>query len=129
MLPLSLFALSIALGASPALRVLLRRVDAFEWPRLDCLIANVQRHQLLAPTGPFPKVGIERNAREFSLEVLRVFLAIDRIMQHAVDVIEDCVLWDRALGFVSSFVVRTELLKSPVGDIVECLPGGIAHAT
>jgi hypothetical protein len=57
--------------------------------------ADVKFHQGLAPTGPAPEIGMERNARKLALEVLRVFLPINGIMQHAIDVMEDGVLGDR----------------------------------
>ena len=53
MLPASLSALSIAFGASPALRdFLVRRVDALQRPRLDRLVADVQRPSASRPSRP-----------------------------------------------------------------------------
>jgi hypothetical protein len=44
-----------------------------------------------------PEVGIERDAREFALQVLRVFLAVQRVMQHGVAVMEDGLFGDGAV--------------------------------
>jgi hypothetical protein len=48
-----------------------------------------------SPTGPAPEIGIEGNARKLALEVLRVFFAVNRVMQHAIDAMKDAVLGDR----------------------------------
>ena len=74
-------------------------VRADERPRLDAFVADVQRHQPLAPIRPAPEVFVEGNAREFALQILRVCFAIERIVQHRIDVVKDRVLGDRPLPF------------------------------
>ena len=102
-------------------RFFVGRFDAFERPWLDCLVANVQRHKLLTPFGPLPEVGIKRDARKFTLEVERIFFAVDWIVKHAVDVVEDGVLGDvrrAASGFISSLWAEVARAKrAPLREI------------
>jgi len=54
----------------------------------------MQRHEHFAPIRPGAEIRVERDARKFALEVLRVFLTIDGVVQDAVDVVENVVLGD-----------------------------------
>jgi hypothetical protein len=62
----------------------------------------MQRHKFFVPIGPGAEIGIEGNGREFALEVQRIFFAIDRIVQVAIDVVKNV-----TLGVLSS-VFRKE---------------------
>ena len=59
-------------------------VGALQRPGLNGFVADVQFHQLLAPGRPllevFGAAAVERDAREFALEVLRVLLAVQRVV-------------------------------------------------
>jgi hypothetical protein len=70
--------------------------------------------------GPAPEVGVERDAGEFALEVLRVFLAVHGVVQHGVAVVEDGFFGDGVAIVV--VVVLGELFQCPVGDVVDFLP-------
>lgn len=70
--------------------------------RRDRLVADVQRHQRFAPGGPVPEVRVEGDARELALEVLGVLLAVHRVVQHGVAVVEDGFFGDLAPGFAPS---------------------------
>jgi len=60
------------------------------------------------------------------LRFLRVFFAVNRVMQHAIDVMKDRVLGDRPPSFSRkgrrvrpAFVMRFELFEHPAGDVVD----------
>lgn len=64
-------------------------------------------------------MGIERNARKLPCEIESVFVAIDRIVQHGVDVLEDRLFGDRLTTFAAPvWVVAPELFERPVGDVL-----------
>src|SRR6185503_6811361 len=69
--------------------------------------------QALADFSEAAKVGSKRNARQFAFQVGGVTLAIERVMQHCVDVMKDVPLRDRLVS-----VVVAELFKRPVGDVL-----------
>ena len=120
-------------------------VDAFKFERLDGFVADVQMHQRLAPHRPLPEVLVERDAREFSFQIQRVFLAVQRVVQHGVAIVKDGFLGDGVVipaqagiqrfcflslrGFLNGLdsrlrgndgcgVILPELLERPVGDVV-----------
>ena len=115
-----------------------RLVGAGQGERRDRLVADVQLHQRGTPVSPLPEVGVERNAGELAFEVLRVLLAVQRVVQHGVAVVKDLFFADSRLyrnglfstlkswswprGFEVQFgggvVVGGELLEGPVGDVV-----------
>jgi hypothetical protein len=86
----------------------------------------VQGHQPLAPCRPFPKVIIERDTRELTLEIDFVFGAVGGMVQHGVDIMENI-----GFGYVGRIansphlVMFLELPRRPVGDVF--LPGGDCH--
>jgi hypothetical protein len=82
----------------------------------------MERHEFLAPFGPAPEIVVERDAWELALEVQRIFLAIDGMVQHAVDVMKDRVLSDRRLSRRYGFVMGPELIERPVANVVNPLP-------
>jgi len=96
-------------------------IGSLERPWFDCFVADMQRHERFAPIRPAPKILVEGNARKFAFEVLGVFLAITRIMQNGIDVMENRVLGDRTREL---FVMRLELVERPIGDVVETNPVG-----
>jgi hypothetical protein len=82
----------------------------------------MEAHQFGTPIGPAPEIGIEGNARKFALEVLRIFFAVNGIVQDAVDVMKNVVLGDVALSLVfACLVMGAELFQRPVGDVVEAV--------
>src|SRR6185437_2425642 len=94
-------------------------VDALQVVRRDRFVPDVQVHQRLAPIGPLPEVGIERDSWKFALQVERVLLAIDRIVQDAVDVVENRVLGNRTLGLgEAGLIALVKAIERPVGDVV-----------
>src|SRR5574337_1877422 len=70
--PLSRSDFKIGLGATPAARAFVRRVDPRDRPGFDGLIADMQRHELFAPIRPGAEIRVERDARKFALEVQRI---------------------------------------------------------
>ena len=62
--------------------------------------------QFLARLGEGPEVGGEGNPRQLAFEVVGEFFPIARMMQHAVDIVEDVPLADLLV-----LVVRAELVE------------------
>ena len=83
------------------------------------LEADVQGHQFLAPGGPAGEIVVERNARQLAFQVQRVFLAVGRVVEHGVDVMEDAFAADARLLAIALF----ELPDAPVGDVVDAVAG------
>ena len=95
------------------------QVDALERRRFDRLEADVQGHQFPAPGGPAGEIVVERNARQLAFQVQRVFLAVGRVVEHGVDVMEDAFAADARLLAIAFF----ELPDAPVGDVVDAVAG------
>ena len=89
------------------------RFDPLQRPRLQLFIVQVQLGQLLAGRGEGPEVGGQRDPRQFAFQVLGEPLAVARMVQDAVDVIEDVPLGDFLVA-----VVLAEVLQGPIGDVL-----------
>ena len=89
------------------------RFDPFQRPRFQLLIVQVQPGQLLAGLGESPEVGGQRNTGQFAFQVLGEPLAVARMMQNSVDVIEDIPLRDLLVP-----IVFAEVLQGPIRDVL-----------
>ena len=72
-------------------------------------IVDVNFGETLADIRERPEVRSERNAGQFAFQVCGVTLAIERMMQHGIDVMENVPLRDRLV-----FVMGTKLFERPI---------------
>ncbi len=73
----------------------------------------MQFGELLARLREGPEFRRVRDAREFALEAVAVFLAVTGMVQQAVDVMEDRPFVDLLI-----LVMRAEFGQRPVGDVL-----------
>ena len=73
----------------------------------------MQPGQLLSGRGECPEVRREWYPRQFTLQVIGITLAIARMVQKAIDVIEDVPLRDLLVA-----VTLTEVIEGPIGDVL-----------
>jgi hypothetical protein len=71
-----------------------------KWPRNERFIFDVQPGEFLSGGGEGREVGGERNAWKFALEVGGVTLAVVRMVEQGVNVVEDVFLRDGVVGVV-----------------------------
>ena len=83
------------------------------------LVAQVQGRQGRARDAERAEVGGERDARQVLAQVRLESLPVVRSVQQAVDVVPDVVLRDPQVR-----VLCTELLRTPVGDVVDAPVAG-----
>ena len=65
------------------------RLDPGQRPRLDRFVFQVPFRKLATRLGEGVEIGHERDARQFSLEVVGESRAVLRLVQDAVDIVED----------------------------------------
>jgi len=93
-------------------------VGALNRPGFDRLIPDMHGHQGLAPRDPLRERGVKGDARKLALQIQRIGLAINGIVQDGIDIGKDRVLGDALLA-----IMLDELVERPIGDVVDALAG------
>ena len=90
-----------------------RGLEKFQGPGIGGFEIEVEVHQGFAPVRPEPKVRLEGNPGQGTLEVDLVFGAVMGIVEHAIDVMENV-----RLGGGGVLIMGLELSQGPVRDVV-----------